>query len=272
MLDTGHPQLRLPSSTGGPRCWWSSATSRRGRVAPCLAVPHDAAVRPFYDASYVPQTRYAKTADGVHIAYQVLGEGPFDIVFVNSNFSSNVEILWEWEELAASLRWLAARGRLVVFDRRGTGLSDSVSGDRLPTLEARMDDIGAVMDAVGIARAILYGLEDAAAQCFMFAATYPERTAAIITFGAASRGTWAPDAPWLWTEERWASWLGQIEGGWGTSKFTEDVATVVFPSRARDPRFLQTYGRAMRQSMRPADALASGRMHMERRMYATSFH
>jgi class 3 adenylate cyclase/pimeloyl-ACP methyl ester carboxylesterase len=210
-----------------------------------------------------PETQYTKTTDGVHIAYQVLGEGPFDFVFVNSTFTSNVEIVWEWHELASSLRWLASRGRLLLFDRRGTGLSDGVSGERLPTLDARMDDIRAVMDAVGLSRAVLFGLEDGAAQCFLFAATYPERTSAIIAFAAASRGTWTPEAPWLWTEAQWAEWFAEIDSGWGTPEFTSKLATTVFPSKVDDPPFLRTWGRAMRHSMSPADALVTQRMHME---------
>jgi len=211
----------------------------------------------------IGETRYAKTTDDVHIAYQVVGEGPFDFVFVNSAFTSNVDMAWEWKELAGSLEWLAARGRLVVFDRRGTGLSDSVSGESLPTLEARMDDIRAVMDAVDLPRVILIGMEDGAAQCFLFAATYPDRTQGIVTFGAASRGTWAPDAPWLWSRDEWAAWIAKIEAGWGTDAFVKELADSVFPSRISDSVFLRTWGRAMRHSMSPADALAQARMHEE---------
>ena len=103
-----------------------------------------------------------------------------------------------------------------MFDRRGTGLSDAVSGDRLPTLEARMDDIGAVMDAAGTARAVLIGMEDGAGQCFLFAATYPERTTGIITWSAESRGSWAPDAPWLATDAGWDAYIARDEAEWGT--------------------------------------------------------
>src|SRR6476619_6102828 len=111
-----------------------------------------------------PETSYAETVDGVFIAYQVLGEGPYTIVLIQSAYISNVELAWEWPFIADQYRRLAVVGRVVVFDRRGAGLSDKVSGDRLPTLEARMDDIRCVMDAVGAERAVLYGLEDGAAQ------------------------------------------------------------------------------------------------------------
>ncbi len=124
----------------------------------------------------IPETRYAKTRDDVHIAYQVFGEGRFDIVAVNSSFASGVELLWEWEFTATRYRWLAQRGRVILFDRRGSGLSDPVSGDRLPSLEARMEDIRAVMDEVEVERAVLEAVEDGASQAFLFATTYPNRT------------------------------------------------------------------------------------------------
>ena len=100
----------------------------------------------------VPETRYATTADGVTIAYQLDGEGDLEIVFMSSAWASNVDLAWEWSLLGNLRRGLAARGRTVWFDRRGTGLSDPVSGERPPTLEARMDDIRAVIEAVGFQR------------------------------------------------------------------------------------------------------------------------
>jgi class 3 adenylate cyclase len=211
----------------------------------------------------IPETRYATTADGVSIAYQVVGEGAIDIVFVTSAFVSNVELAWEWPVTQTVLQTLAARGRLVVFDRRGAGLSDSVSGERLPTLEARMEDIRTVMDAAGVARAVLYGLEDGAAQCFAFAATYPERTQAIVSVGAASRGAWAADSPWLWTAEQWEDDIKAIQLGWGSPVFVQEVAGYVFPEHAHDPAFVRAYGRIMRHSLSRADAVAAERMYQE---------
>jgi pimeloyl-ACP methyl ester carboxylesterase len=204
----------------------------------------------------IPETRYATTTDSVSIAYQVTGSGPPDIVLANSAYISNVELVWEWPFMASFLRGLASRGRLVLFDRRGTGLSDSVSGPRLPTLEARMDDIRAVMDAAGSDRAILCGMEDGAALCLLFAATYPDRTAALITMNATSRGSWAPDAPWLDTEQSWAESFEQIEAGWGTPEFVQALAQSIFPIHAEDPGFVRSYWRMVRQSISKADALA----------------
>jgi class 3 adenylate cyclase len=211
----------------------------------------------------LPETKYATTADGVSIAYQVVGEGALDIVFVTSAFVSNVELAWEWSVTQAVFKALAARGRLVLFDRRGAGLSDSVSGERLPTLEARMEDIRTVMDAADVGRAVLYGIEDGAAQCFAFAATYPERTQAIVSMGAASRGLWAPESPWSWTAEQWDGDISRIEAGWGSPHFTQALTDYVFPEHAHEPEFVRAYGRIMRHSLSRADAVAAERMYRD---------
>src|SRR5213079_955515 len=123
-----------------------------------------------------PETRYARSGD-VAIAYQVVGEGPFDLVFIPP-FVTNVELWWSLESFAPTLRREASYSRLILFDKRGTGMSDRVSG--APTLETRMDDVRAVMDAVGSRRAAFYGASEGAAMCILFAATYPERTAALV--------------------------------------------------------------------------------------------
>ena len=183
----------------------------------------------------IPETRYATTADHVSIAYQDMGSGPPDVVLSNPHTRRTSSSRGSGPPPPTSYRGLAARGRLLLFDRRGSGLSDSVSADRLPTLEARMDDIRAVMDAAGSDRAILVGLEDGAALCFLFAATYPDRVAALITFDAASRGSWAPDAPWLDTEERWDEYFEGVEAGWGTREFNQALADEIFPSHSDDP-------------------------------------
>jgi len=211
----------------------------------------------------IPETRYATTADGVSIAYQIAGSGPPDIVFVNAAYLSNVELVWGWPPSASLLHGLAAHGRLLLFDRRGTGLSDKVSADRLPTLEARMDDLRAVMDAASSDRAILLGAEDGAALCFLFAATYPERTAGLIAYQAASRGSWAPDAPWLDDRAAWETWFDQVERGWGTPEFVQGLVEWIWPSRADDPEFVRGYWRLVRNSITKADTLAVDRMWME---------
>jgi pimeloyl-ACP methyl ester carboxylesterase len=138
-----------------------------------------------------PETRYAKSG-GIHVAYQVSGEGPFDVVFI-PGFVSHVEIGTGHSGGPAFLKRLESFSRLIRFDKRGTGMSDRVG--RAPTLEARMDDVRAVMDAVGSRRAAFYGISEAGAMCLLFAATYPERTAALVTRSAYPRRMWAPDYP-----------------------------------------------------------------------------
>jgi class 3 adenylate cyclase len=208
----------------------------------------------------IPETRYTETVDGVSIAYQVLGTGPPVIVVAMSAWASNVEIVWEWELMAALYRGIAERGTLVIFDRRGTGLSDRVSGDRLPSLDARMDDIRAVMDAVGAPRAVLYGMEDGAAQCMLFAATYPQRTQALILSSSSASGLRSPETPWLWTREQWDADTRRIEETWGTPAFTEAMVEDTFPSHVGDAEFARQYGRVMRHAMGRADAVAANRM------------
>jgi pimeloyl-ACP methyl ester carboxylesterase len=145
----------------------------------------------------IPETHYARSGD-VSIAYQVVGEGPFDVVVV-PGFVSNVEGVWRLPSRSTLLRRLASSSRLIVFDKRGTGMSDRVSG--APTLETRMDDVRAVMDAAGSARAALIGISEGAPMSILFAATYPERTSALVLMGSFARMLWAPDYPWGFTEQ-----------------------------------------------------------------------
>lgn len=149
--------------------------------------------------SPLPETRYAKSGD-VNIAYQVTGDGPFDLVFV-PGFVTHLELHWKMPTFAPFLADLSSFCRLIRFDKRGTGMSDPVSG--APTLETRMDDVRAVMDAVGSERAAFYGLSEGAAMSILFAATYPERTLALVVRSAFPRRMWAPDFPWGRTEEEY---------------------------------------------------------------------
>src|SRR3989454_5116292 len=129
-----------------------------------------------------PETRYAKSGD-VHIAYQVVGDGPFDLVFV-PGFISHLEFVWESPEIARVLTRLASFSRLILFDKRGTGLSDRRVG--LPTLEERMDDVRAVMDAVGSERAAIFAISEGGPLALLFTATYPTRTRALVLYGTFS--------------------------------------------------------------------------------------
>jgi class 3 adenylate cyclase len=179
-----------------------------------------------------PETRYVKTPDGAHIAYQVFGDGPFDLVYV-PGFASNVEYMWRVEPFARGLRRLGSFARVVVFDRRGTGLSDRIDETNLPTLEARMDDIRAVMDAAAVGRAALFGSEDGAVLCAVFAAAQPSRVFACVLHGTGARGLRAPDYPWEWSAQEWDEYLADIDGQWGTQDMADRFAARAYPSFLR---------------------------------------
>src|SRR5262249_32182216 len=176
--------------------------------------------------SNVPETRYAKSGD-TFIAYQVMGEGPFDLVFV-PGFISHVEMHMEMP-LTAKFFWrLASFCRLIRFDKRGTGLSDRLSA--IPTLEERMDDVRAVMDAVGSTRAALLGLSEGGPMSIVFAATYPQRTSALVLYGSFARTAWAPDNPRGDTDEQLMASLKSREENWGQGKSLDKFS----PSLAGD--------------------------------------
>ena len=158
----------------------------------------------------MPETRYAKTVDGVHIAYQVVGEGPIDLVYV-SGWISNVDLNWSSSDYARFLRRLASFSRLIIFDKRGVGLSDRVPNNELPDLETKMDDLLAVMDAAtpGGRSCSVNPMEGRYAH--LFAATYPDRVLGLIMHGPDVRAAWAPDAPWGMTSEHFEAEVEQIE-------------------------------------------------------------
>ncbi|HET8578956.1 MAG TPA: adenylate/guanylate cyclase domain-containing protein [Methylomirabilota bacterium] len=193
-----------------------------------------------------PKTQYAKSGD-VHIAFQVVGEGSVDLVVV-PGWVSNIEYAWEEPWLSAFLQRLSSFSRLILLDRRGTGLSDRVVD--LPTLEQRMDDVRAVMDAVGSARAALFGLSEAGPMCLMFAATYPQRTAALVLYGTWARFTRAPDYPIGMPSDALRGFLELIEKLWGTG-FSADVFA---PSMAGNERFRESWARLERLGVSPASA------------------
>jgi pimeloyl-ACP methyl ester carboxylesterase len=202
--------------------------------------------------SDIPKTRYAKSGE-VNIAYQVIGAGPPDLVYV-PGWLSNVEMMWEEPLLARFLRRLASFSRLIVFDKRGTGLSDRVA--ELPTLELRMDDVRAVLDAVGSSRAALFGHSEGAAMCILFAATYPERTLALTTYGAFAKRQRSDDYPWAPTLQQRLRGAEEIERRWGEPKIA-DLAYYA-PSRGEDARFqdwLDTYFRRSASPKAAADLL-----------------
>ena len=160
------------------------------------------------------KTKYTRSGD-IHIAYQAVGEGPLDLVYVQG-WVSHVELAWEEPTLARFLRRLASFSRLIAFDKRGTGLSDRVTNDQLPTLEERMDDLRVVMDAVGSERAALCGVSEGGNLCALFAATYPERTTALVMCGAFAKRIWSPDYPWAPTPEERELAYEMVESEWGS--------------------------------------------------------
>jgi pimeloyl-ACP methyl ester carboxylesterase len=231
------------------------STSRSSARVPHFPVA--AGIGPLKDAGVnLPETRYAKTVDGVHIAYQVIGDGPGDLVFV-PGFVYNVEQAWEWPHMARFARRLSSFSRLIHFDRRGTGLSDHiVPREAQLTLEARMDDIRAVMDAAGSERAALFGFEEAFALCAIFAATYPERVTSLVAQAPAGLGRRDAERPWAYSDQVWDEYLHDVRQGWGTMAFAEQEGRVVWPDIGDDPEWFRQYANMMRRSVSPGDALA----------------
>ena len=203
----------------------------------------------------LPETRYAKSGD-VNIAYQVVGSGSRDLVVV-PGWVSNIDVFWEEPSFARLLTRLASFSRLIIFDKRGTGLSDRV-GD-MPSLEVRMDDVRAVMDAAGSPQAALFGYSEGAAMCALFAATYPSRATALVMGGGFARRVVAPDYPWGATAEQLMAFIEHIERDWGGPVGIEGRA----PSMAHDERYRQWWARCLRSSASPAAAATLIRMNSE---------
>lgn len=207
----------------------------------------------------MPETRYAKTSDGVHIAYQVVGDGPIDIVFV-MGWVTNVDVMWEEPAFARFLERLARFSRLILFDKRGVGLSDRVSNDRLPDLETRMDDVRAVMDAVDSRRAVVFGVSEGGPMSMVFAATYPERTIALVLYGTVADFTGREPA----YKNDPAAYLARMEERWGSVGFArEEIRSWGAPGHENDDRLAEWLASYMRKSASPGAAMALERMNRE---------
>src|SRR6266496_2912125 len=172
----------------------------------------------------LPQTRYTSVGDA-DAAYQVLGEGPLDLVYVNG-LTEHIDVQWEHPLMARFLERLASFSRLIMFDRRGAGASDPVPLDALPTWEEWTDDLRAVLDAVGSERAAIYAELDAGPVGMIFAATHPERTSALVLGNTVARYAWAEDYPHGATPEAVEQIVGLFRATWGT----EELIAAVFPS------------------------------------------
>jgi class 3 adenylate cyclase len=209
-----------------------------------------------------PDTRYARAADGIHVGYQVVGSGSVDLVFVPYDYS-NIEAAWDFPPFVSFVRGLGSIGRVLVFDRRGSGTSDRSWTGEAATIEAQMDDIRAVMDAASSERAFLFGIESGASLCFTFAATHPHRTAGVIVQAPMVRGTPAPDYPASWSREMYEEYFERIEHAWGTGAFVREVVEMLSPSLLHDETIVRAYGKLLRLSASPGDAIARDRAVME---------
>ena len=206
-------------------------------------------------ASMRPRTHYAKAGD-ISIAYQVTGDGPIDLVRV-PGWISNIDYDWEYPPQARLIERFSQFTRFIRFDKRGTGLSDREVG--YPTLEQRMEDVHAVMDAVGSDRAVLFGSSEGGNMCILFAATYPDRTAGLILHGCQARGEWAPDYPWAPTKEETEEQLAELERDWGGAIDLRDGA----PSLANDQLAQEWSAAYMRYAASPKAALAMWKLGAE---------
>jgi pimeloyl-ACP methyl ester carboxylesterase len=203
-----------------------------------------------------PETLYARSADGVHIAYQAFGAGDVDVVFI-PGFVSHLELTWQMPGLARFMERLAAFSRVITFDKRGTGLSDPVPVSELPTLEQRMDDLRAVMDAASCERAVVVGVSEGGPMATLFAATYPGRVTGLVLIATTARFGRADDAPWGWSEGRVEAMLRDTEETWGTGR----TIGVLAPSAVADPLF--DAGRFERSAASPGATGALIRMVAE---------
>lgn len=202
-----------------------------------------------------PSTHYVKSA-GINIAYQVTGDGPIDLIHV-PGWVSNLDLAWASPRLAHVHHRLGTFSRLIRMDKRGTGLSDRNVG--LPTLEERMEDVRAVLDAVGSKRTVLFGSSEGGLMCMLFAATYPERTAALVLNGAYASGRWSKDYPWAKTSEQVEEDLGSVEREWGEAADMSNAA----PSLMGDTVEREWFAAYLRNSASPADAIALWRWATE---------
>lgn len=205
----------------------------------------------------VPETMYARSGE-VNIAYQVIGDAPLDLVFV-MGWVSHLEYFWREPNFARFLLRLASFSRLILFDKRGTGLSDRVPINQLPTLEQRMDDVRAVMNAVGSERAALCGVSEGGPMCSLFAATYPEKTLALVMIGTYAKRIRDAEYPWGPTQEQREQFFDVMREQWGGPVGIDERA----PSLANDPKFREWWATYLRMGASPGAAVALTQMNAE---------
>ena len=207
--------------------------------------------------AHPPETMYARSGD-VNIAYQVIGDAPLDLVFV-MGWVSHLEYFWREPSFARFLMRLASFSRLILFDKRGTGLSDRVPINQLPTLEQRMDDVRAVMNAVGSERAALCGVSEGGPMCSLFAATYPEKTLALVMIGTYAKRIRDAEYPWGPTAEERERFFEVMRLQWGGPVGIDERA----PSGANDPKFREWWATYLRMGASPGAAVALTQMNAE---------
>lgn len=203
-----------------------------------------------------PDTQYTKSGR-INIAYQVLGSGPIDLVYI-PGWVSNIDLMWDCPELVAFLQELGKIARVILFDKRGTGLSDRIV--ELSTVEERMDDIRAVMDAVHSPKAVLFGHSEGGSVSALFAATYPNRTIALIAFGIFAKRRYAPEYPWAPTDEERQGVYDMIEHSWGSGKM--NLASLA-PSKADDKAFMNWLANYFRSGASPSAAMVLTKMNTQ---------
>ena len=195
----------------------------------------------------VPEVRYARSG-GVSIAYQSFGAGSVDLVVVRGSLSDLASV-WEQPLFVRHAEGLAGFAHVLMFDKRGMGLSDRLR--EVSTLEDRMDDIRAVLDDAGVDRAAFLAAHEGTRLAILFAATYPERTRALVLHEPSVRGRRAPDYPWARTDDEWRDWLREVGTSWGDAAFFGRMLRDYSPTVAGDPAFAHWYVRHMRSSASP---------------------
>jgi class 3 adenylate cyclase/alpha-beta hydrolase superfamily lysophospholipase len=206
-----------------------------------------------------PQTRYARTGD-VSLAYTVVGDGPLDILYI-PGYISNVEFAFDHPRYAGFIHQLAAFGRVIMVDRRGTGCSDRFSPEDLPPLETLVDDLKVLLDEVGSTRTALLAFEAGGLMATMFAATYPQRTSALILYGNSPCGTATDDYPWQWASDEWEAYFADVATNWGTDEYARRLAAWVIPTHADDEGLVRWWSRFLRLSASPMGAVAIERLY-----------
>lgn len=207
-----------------------------------------------------PEIRYARNGD-VAIGYAVVGDGAVDVAYLSP--FSNLEAIWDNPLYSRFLRSLGSLARLIVVDRRGTGVSDRVSPSDVPPLEDLVDDLTAVLDAVGSERVVPFGISDSGVLSAMYASARPDRTAGLILHGATARGRQDTDYPWQWPEEEWQEYLATIWAKWGTPEYARESLAQYNPSLAGDERMLAWWGRFQRLSASPSAIYAMDNLMRE---------